>query len=186
MVVDEGKLLKLMAKAYKTGGYHVAVGNEPYPCYMIAPYGYSWAVLIHKMHMPWAVLGEIVKHIGSIPEADEAYLAQKDEVQDEVWDVAAKPLLNIIGKSRSGSQPALRNTGLVFAERNIWQKADDNQVVLLDPEYEELAVLKTSQAQMVDPCLYARGDHSMVFIGKIAPGPHERERIDHLGKIRWA
>lgn len=186
MVVNESALLKQMQNAYKSGGYHVAVGDLPHPgCFMIAPYGYAWCVIIDRLRVPWSVLGLIVKHIGKIPEKDEAYLVHKDSVQEEVFEVAAKPAQLAEQRSRTVTLSALKHTKLIYADRNVWQRCIDQEIVLVNPEYEDIAVLKEAQAQMVDNLLYAKGQHSKVFIGRVAPGEHEKDMITHLSLVRW-
>lgn len=173
MIVNESALLKMMEKAYKGSGYHVMVNNQHGSRFMIANYGYAWGVVIERMH------------IGKIPEEDEAYLVNKDNVQDEVFDVAAKPLLGIMERSRASVVPALKRTTLVFDDRNVWQRSNDMEIVLLNPDFEEIAALKDAQPFMVEDCLHARGQHSQVFIGRIKPGDHERDRVNHLSTILW-
>ena len=186
MVVSESALLKMMEKAYKGSGYHVAVGNTPFGyCLMIANYGYAWLAVIKFEHVPWKVLGRIVSNIGEIPEEPgTAYMVNKDNVQTEEFEVAAKPMLNIMEKARSVA-PALKRTTLVFDGRNVWQRSSDLEIVLINPDYEELAVLKDAQPQMVEHCLCARGRHSQVFIARIMPGPHEEARVGHLCQMQW-
>lgn len=184
MVVNESALRKMMEKAYKGSGYHVMVSNQRGSSFMIANYGYAWGVVIEHMHMPWSVLGLIVKHIGMIPESTDAFMVNKDNVQTEEFEVAAKPLLGIMEKSGRVS-PALKRTTLVFDDRNVWQRSNDMEIVLFNPDYEELAVLKDAQTFMVEDCMYARGQHSQVFIGRIKPGDHEKDRVKHLSKIQW-
>ena len=185
MVINEKTLLKMMQKAYKGGGYHVMFDSRAGRRIMISNYGYAWGVVIERMHMPWSVLGLIVKHIGKIPEEEEAYLVNKDAVQEEVFDVAAKPMDNIMSQAKVSVAPALKRTQLVFDGRNVWQRSNDLSVILVNPEYEDIAVLIEAQPFMVDQCLYARGRHSQVFIARIQPGEHEHERIDLLGQLRW-
>lgn len=80
MVVSESALRKMMEKAYKGGGYHVATGNTPFGyCLMISNYGYAWCAVIKFEFVPWKVLGRIVSDIGEIPEEPgTAYLVNKD------------------------------------------------------------------------------------------------------------
>lgn len=184
MVVNESALLKMMEKAYKGSGYHVISDCQNGDRFLIANYGYAWGVVIERLHMPWSVKGLIVKHTGIIPEGEEAFLVNKDDVQTEEFEVAAQPLLNILAKAGSVA-PALKRTTLVFDGRNVWQRSNDKEVVLLNPDYEEIAALKNAQPFMVDECLSARGQHSHVFIGRIVPGEHEKDRVKHLSKILW-
>lgn len=186
MVVSESALLKMMEKAYKGSGYHVAVGNTPFGyCMMIANYGYAWLAVIKFEHVPWKVLGRIVSNIGEIPEdPGTAYMVNKDNVQTEEYEVAAKPMLNIMEKARSVA-PALKRTTLVFDGWNVWQRSSDLEIVLFNPDYEELAVLKDAQPCMVENCLHARGQHSQIFICRIKPGDHEQDRVKHLSEILW-
>lgn len=184
MVINENTLLKLMEKAYKGSGYHVISDCSHGNRFMIANYGYAWGVVIERIHMPWSVLGLIVKHIGMIPEDTESFLVNKDNVQTEEFEVAAKPMLGILEKARSVA-PALKRTILVFDDRNVWQRSNDQEIVLINPDYEELAVLKDAQPQMVEDCLHARGQHSQIFIGRIKPGDHEKDRVRHLSQILW-
>ena len=185
MVINENTLLKLMEKAYKGGGYHLAVSREPFHgCFMIANYGYSWACVIEDLKMPWAALGMIVKHIGRIPEADEAYLVHKEDIQDEVFDVSTEPLMKLLQKAGT-ALPTLKKSRLTFDSCNVWQRSDNLEVVLMDPDYEELGCFKEVPAQIVDLCMYAQDAHSAVMIHKITPGDHEKSRIDHLGHIQW-
>lgn len=184
MVVNENALLKMMEKAYKGSGYHVISDCQNGDRFLIANYGYDWGVVIERMHMPCSVLGLIVKHIGMIPEDTESFLVHKDNVQTEEFEVAAKPIMGMLEKTRSVA-PALKRTTLVFDNRNIWQRSNDMEIVLLNPDYEDLAVLKDAQPCMVEDCLYARGQHSHIFIGRIKPGDHEKDRVKHLSKILW-
>lgn len=186
MVVSESALRKMMDKAYKGGGYHVATGNTPFgDCLMIANYGYAWCAVIKFVHVPWPVLGRIVSDIGEIPEdPGTAYLVNKDNVQTEEYDVAAKPILGMLARTNSVA-PALKRTTLVFDGRNVWQRSDSMEIVMLNPDYEELAVLKDAQPFMVEDCLCARGQHSQIFIGRIRPGDHEKDRVRHLSQILW-
>ena len=120
MVIDESGLLSAMKQAYNGSGYHVAAGVVGTKnCMYIANYGYAWGVIIHQENMPRKVLGLIAEHIGKIPEFEEAFLVRKaDDAQDEMYDVAVKPIVGMLEKARkSGTQ--LRKTKLNWDGRNF-------------------------------------------------------------------
>ena len=189
MIVNESGLLKAMRDSYKGSGYHVAFGEvfERWH-YLIASYGYSWGVVIRSDKMPRKVLGLLVEHIGKLPEDGEAYLCRKDEdAQDEIFSVAAKPLLLKLGEARGKVLPSIRKTRLIWDGENVWQSAEMDDVVLMRPDYEDIAIFQNQnmRPKMVDGCLYVEGQQSYVMIHKSVPGEADRETVANLGRHLW-
>ena len=189
MIVNESGLLKAMKDSYKSGGYHVAFGEVFERWYfLIASYGYSWGVVIRSDKTPRKVLGLLVEHIGKLPEDGEAYLCRKDEdAQDEIFSVAAKPLLIKLGEARGKVLPNIRKTKLTWNSENVWQSAEMDDVVLICPDYEDIAIFQNQNVspQIVGSFLYVEGQQSYVMIHKSVPGETDRDRVANLGKHLW-
>lgn len=187
MIINESGLLAAMKKAYSGGGYHVASGMVGVrECMLIASYGYSWGVVIHRENVPRKVLGLIAEHIGKLPELEEAFRAKKDEdAQDEIYSVAVKPIVSMLEQAKRTGNPQLRKTKLTWDGRSVWQQASDLHVVFLDPKLENITVMKDKATTMVEHCLHVRGEISQAFIGKIAPHKGEEDAVDHMSKVVW-
>ena len=189
MIVNESGLLKAMRDSYKGSGYHIAFGEvfERWH-YLIASYDYSWGVVVRSDKTPRKVLGLLVAHIGKLPEDGEAYLCRKDEdAQDEIFSVAAKPLLLKLGEAGRGVIPGIRKTRLIWDGENVWQSTELEDVVLIRPEYEDIAIFQNQnmRPKMVGGCLYVEGQQSYVIIHKTVPGAADRETVANLGRHLW-
>lgn len=187
MIINESGLLKAMKDSYKSGGYHVAFGTVfTRECYMIASYGYSWGVVIRHDKMPRKILGLLAEHIGRLPENSEAYLCRKDkDAQDEIFSVAAKPILLLLGEAQSKALPSVKKTRLIWDGANVWQSAELDDVVLMRQDYEDIAIFQNTNPKMVDGCLYVEGQLSYVMIHRTIPGEAERDLVANLGKHLW-
>lgn len=187
MVINENGLLSAMKQAYNGSGYHVASGAMgTKKCMYIANYGYSWGVVIQQNHVPRKVLGLIAEHIGKLPEFEKAFRARKaDDAQDEIYDVAVKPIVGMLEQTRKSGNQLLVKTKLTWDGRTVWQKIDDMSVMFLDPKLEGIAALKNRATVMVGDCLHVKGEISQVFIGKIRPSEADKPMVAHMEKILW-
>ena len=93
MVINDKALVREMKRAYKGGGYTVAVRNGS--CALVI-YSFAWVVELSGDNIPREVLSLLTLHMGFLPEEGFAYkiLKGKDEptVQSTMYDVAMKPL----------------------------------------------------------------------------------------------
>lgn len=187
MVVNESGLLAAMKDSYKMGGYHVAIGTVfTKKCYLIAGYGYGWAVVIQRVKMPRKVLGLLAEHIGRLPEDGEAFHCRKDcEPQEEIFDVAQKPILLKLGEAQGKYLPSIKKTRLIWDGSNVWQGEEVPGVVLMRPDFEKIVEFKDTNPYMVDNCLYVEGQVSYVLLHKTVPGETERDMVNQLGQHLW-
>lgn len=186
MIINESGLVKAMKASYKDG-YHVAagiIGDQEYM--MIVSYGYTWAVAVQRDNVPRKVLGLVAEHLRKIPENGEAYKLQRDEdPQKEIYHVATEPLFGMIEKmANSEDQQKILKTKLIYSSRNVWQKLDDMEVMLINPRYENIACSMT-EARKVENCLSIQGKMSWAFIGKVAPGKEEEKMVERMSKTMW-
>lgn len=187
MVINESGLLKAMKDSYKSGGYHAAFGTVfSRESYLIASYGYSWGVVIRHDKIPRKVLGLLAEHIGKLPEPDEAYMCRKDEdAQDEMYHVAVKPILALLGEAQETALHSIKKTRLIWDGANVWQSAGLKDVVLMRQDYEDIAIFQNTNLKMVGSCLYVEGQLSHVLIHKTIPGEAEKDLVENLGKHLW-
>lgn len=190
MIVNESGLLAAMKASYKAGGYHVAVGTVfAKKCYVIAGYGYGWAVVIRQTKMPRKVLGLLAEHIGRLPDNEEAFLCRKDnDAQDEIFDVAAMPVLNMLGEAQSTNLPTVRKTRLVWDGADVWQLTDcrsESDAILMRPDLEKIVIFKDTFPKMVGKYLYISGGVSEVMIHQITPGETDKEMVANIGQHHW-
>ena len=187
MIVNEGGLLKAMKASYKDG-YHVAaglIGDREYM--MIISYGYSWAVAIQRDNVPRKVLGLIAEHIGKLPQNRDAYQVKRDEdPQEEMFRVATEPLFRLIEAAQEADTISkMLKTKLVYGGRNVWQRLDDMEVMLIPPRNENIAMWKKMEAKRVENYICLKGQLSQVFISRAAPGKEEQTMLDRMGKTLW-
>ena len=176
-----------MKASYKDG-YHVAVGPLFAKEYMmIVGYGYVWAVAIERNNVPRKVLGLIAEHIGKLPQSGEAFCVKRDEeAQEEIFRVATEPLYRMTEETANfEALPLMYKTKLVFGGRNVWQHPGDEEVMLINPRYENIALCKSGAIRKVQHCLCVQGEFSNAFIGKVLPAKDEEALVQRMNKHLW-
>lgn len=188
MTINEKGLLKCMRDSYKHGGYHVAATvYDAEEWLMITSYGYSWMVMIQWDNVPRKVLGLIAEHIGKLPLPGEAFSAKKDEeAQDEIYEVAVRPLTDLVREHREKDCPLLRKTKLIWDCGNVWQQEESQKSVLLDPQYESIAILRGNQLKLVGCWAGVQGKVSRAYISKRSFGDQHKAIEGHMELILWA
>lgn len=184
MVINEKGLIKAMKETWKGPGYKVAVEAQGgVDQIMIA--GPGWMVVYDKEHLPRKVLGMIAEHLGTIPEAGEAYQVAKDRNQTEIFDVAMSGL-NAIRKNQEKKQQ-ISKTALTLNGNAVWQRHEDKRVVMVDPGLEDILSTHGRIVHMI-------GEEILVVYGAVSWGYIDTaednwmefdEKIDHLSQIPW-
>lgn len=187
MVINESGMLKAMKDSCKGAGYHVAYGVVfSKLCYLIAAYGYEWSAVIQESKMPRKVLGLLAEHIGRLPDQDEAFLCRKDtDAQEEIYSVATKPILVLLGQAQTAALPRVKKTRLTWDGANVWQSAELEKVVLMRPDYEKIVAFKDTRPQMVSGHLCVEGQLSHVMLQQQAPGESDKDLVASLGNTLW-
>lgn len=185
MIINEKGLVRAMKEAYRYGGYKVAgIGMEDNPYLMIN--NRFWAVEIEMENMPRKALGLLAEHVGKIPAIGEAYQVKKGEVQTVIYATAVSPIHDLDEQAMEDDLPKVCETSLTWNGANIWQRADNMEIVLINPDFEDIVDFSNRPVHMVGDALYVEGEISWAYImrRKILEGDAANAR--HLAQMQWA
>lgn len=186
MVINEKALVNQMKKAFKGGGYSVAIQETGDMVIRTA----FWAVEIEENNVPREVLSLMALHMGFLPEAGRAWRILKGEkdptVQEEIFETVVSPVRHLRTQAETAKRKnpeSVKKTLLTFGGQNVWQAAGNLEIVLLAPEPESI-LRKKNGVIFAGESLYKEGAVSRVYLLPETEEGH-REQIRHLGQMQW-
>lgn len=189
MVVNESGLMANMKRAVKTTGYTVAgTGTKDYPGLMISN-GY-WAVILRGEVIPREVLGLIAKHTGKLPGTGEAFHVFKDNVQDEIYEMAVREVRGLQQMAKQleteGDLHTIKPTSLTFGGWNIWQSPHNLEIKKVHPERQKvMQITGMEDVYLMGNTLYVEDGVSAAFLICETVNDTEEPMIAHLEQFQW-
>lgn len=189
MVVNESGLMANMKSAVKTTGYTVAgTGTKEYPGLMISN-GY-WAVILRGEVIPREVLGLIAKHTGKLPGTGEAFHVFKDNVQDEIYEMAVREVMGLkqMAKQLETEEElhTIKPTSLTFGGWNIWQSPHNLAIKKVHPERQKVMQITGMEGvYLMGNTLYVEDGVSAAFLTCETVSDTEEPMVKHLEQFQW-
>lgn len=183
MILNEGRLAAAMKDAWKHGGYTVASYISEAGEQWLGIYTGYWAAAVELGNVPRKVLGLIAEHAGKLPGEEEAYILRKDEdAQNEIHAHAMAPLETLMAMVAGGE---LVRTQLTYNNLRVWQQRDNLDVMLINPEYTNIADIKENKAVRAGNALYVEGLVSRAWILPVMPGKSDETAVKYLSGMQW-
>lgn len=184
MVIREKGLLKAMKEAYKQDGYKVASLGTEHGSWLLIQ-GSGWAVEIEAGNVPRKVLGLIVEHLGKLPETDEAFQCRKDAPQTVIYDTAAHLTEDMDGRAEQGKPAKAKETALTWNGFYLWQRTGDLEIIMIDPEDQEILDVRDRDVYTLGNALYVAGCASRAYIFQRGPSTGADKHMEHLAQMQW-
>ena len=186
MVVDEKALARRMRQKYKGSGYWVAARSD---CLIVSDG--EFVAEISARQMPRKALGLIAEHVGKIPTDGEAFYIRKGQCQTEI--AAASGAFAAIDRlerelESEESRHYAKRTRLTVNGNRVWQRDDNLEIVMIDPELEDMAIpmdKMENTAIRIGDGLYYEDDLSRLYINRTAM-KEAAEQVKHLEMMQWA
>jgi len=183
MVIHEKALVQEMKQAYKGWGYTVIV--RPGDKWVFKTD--SWTVQIDgQANVPREALALIVLHMGELPKKESACRIYKVDtgpaIQKEVFAVANETIEKLEALARNSEQQQIHRTKLSFGVYRVWQKEEDMEIFLMDPN--DTRIIDSKEFVALDQGIYAEGDISWAFALRRVDSM-EKTHIDHLAQMQW-
>lgn len=182
MVIHEKALVQEMKQAFKGWGYTVIV--RPGDKWVFKTDG--WMVQIDGQgNVPNEVLALIVLHMGELPKKESACRIYKTDtgpaIQKEVFAVANEAIEKLEALARNSEQENIQRTKLALGMFRVWQKEENMEIFLMDPN--DTRIIDSKETVAVGDNIYAEGDISWVFVHRRLDG--DKAHIDHLAQMQW-
>lgn len=180
MVARENALVREMKKAYKGGGYTVAVyeGGKTMIC------ADCWAVEFAGDSVPREALSLLALHMGFLPAEGEAYKIyagdKEPTVQDTVFETAVSFIAEFEARKMDSVPETVRKTVLTYDGRAVWQKSGGD-IMLVDPALEKI-LYKRTNVRAVGNALFDSDAESTVCV-LCGSGP--ADDLSRLASVKW-
>ena len=183
MIINEKALVQEMKAAYKGWGYTVIV--RPGDKWVFKTD--SWMVQIDGQgNVPNTVLSLIVLHMGELPKKESACRIYKVDtgpaIQKEVFAVVNEAIEKLEALALNSEPEPIQRTKLMFGSYRVWQKEEDMEIFLMDPN--DTRIIDSKEIVAVGEGIYAEGDISWAFALRRIDAA-EKAHIDHLAQMQW-
>lgn len=142
MLLDEGKTASMLQREYKHG-YSIIVDEDN-----VTVMTESWMIAMERSYIPRKVLGALVEHMGTLPQAPASMKVIKGGGNQELlWDVAAGDIeaMRKVAHATPGYP-----TELIYRGFAIWQSEDDNAMYGARAGYLKLLETPEREAMILD------------------------------------
>lgn len=178
-IYDKG-LIRAMKKAYRDGGYDVALTDKGIliqtPC---------WGAEIIAEAVPNSIKSLIVLHCGAMPRFNSAVHAVKGECSDMILEAVAATMDGLAKDYTAKGGLAIKPTRLTFDGYRVWQMADTLSVRLVDVENQQILAGESWDAHLVDGMIYGRNWFGSMYIRTEMAVPEDKVLLNHLAEMQW-
>lgn len=180
MTFSEKGLIKAMKRAYREEGYTVAQTETGL---LITADG-AWGVGIPEGLVPNVVKGLIVSHAGKLPGLDRAIHVHKDDVSNEIYEMAVGRCRDIKAAWDDSDFAKIGLTRLTMDGMHIWQRQKDLKMVMTHPDDMLALDLTDREAYQVDGVIFCENFAGICWV---EPRPDEDKSIlvKHLEQMQF-
>lgn len=180
MTFNETGLKRAMKSAYKQDGYTVVGTSDG-----LIITGEMWGVSIAEKAVPNTVKSLIVLHAGKLPDAGNAINVKKGETISMIYELAVCDIQRLDGLYRDRKREAVRPTRLTMDGYRLWQKPDTLEVMLIDPQNQQILDYGDQDAYLVGNAIYGETVLGSVFALREDVAPEDKIMLSHLEQMQW-
>lgn len=143
-MIEEKALCAAMKAAWRGTGYEVFAQEDT-----LVITTEEMGVEMSRRDVSRKVLSLLALHLGEIPDGT-AYSVRKDNVQQEMLDVAMSHWDGVRNRVESAERRILRRTPMDWKNRGVWQEDDTGTVYAFDPALSDIIETMPDGIEMAD------------------------------------
>ena len=178
-IYDKG-LIRAMKKAYRDGGYYVAVTDNG-----VLIQSDGWGVKIVADAVPNSVKSLIVLHNGSLPKINSAVHVAKGECADAILETVTGALEDLAKERTSNGGRSIKPTRLTMDGCRVWQTTDLMNIRLVDVDDQQILAGQNVDAYLVPGAIYGRNWFGSMYVRTQMVEPEDRPLVGHLAQMQW-
>ena len=178
-IYDKG-LIRAMKKAYRDGGYDVAVTENG-----VLIQSDGWGVEITAEAVPNSVKSLIVLHNGSLPRMDSAVHVCKEECADAILDIVASTMEDLAKGYAVTGGSRIKPTRLTMDGCRVWQTTDKLSVRLVDIEDQQILAGMCLEGILISGAIYGRSWFGSMYVRTQVVPVEDAPLIEHLAQMQW-
>ena len=178
-IYDKG-LIRAMKKAYRDGGYYVAVTDNG-----VLIQSDGWGVEITAEAVPNSVKSLIVLHNGCLPRMNTAVHVAKGECADAILETVTGAMDDLAKTYTTTGGHIIKPTRLTMDGCRVWQTTDALKIRLVDVEDQQILTAESFDARLVAGAIYGRSWFGSMYVRTQMVVPEDRPLVEHLAQMQW-
>lgn len=178
-IYDKG-LIRAMKRAYRDGGYYVAVTDNG----VLIQSG-GWGVEITADAVPNSVKSLIVLHNGCLPAMGRAVHVRKGECADAILEIVIGTMEDMAKAYTATGGSKIKPTRLTMDGCRVWQTTDRMIVRLVDVDDQQILDGHSLEGYLISGVIYGRNWFGSMYIRTQMVQQEDVPLMDHLSQMQW-